>query len=159
MHIFFQIIIQTYNSNNWSVVTTPEEEEVAVSAVFVFPDIFWKHVSTNKKLNPDLNLYDTDTLYKTWQNSICSCENVNVEHQETNSTLATFQETTEAPHKWSSISTSCQWVFTYTAVVSTWIVTLSSDVSEGRLMHLKTFLQAAVELKNRYNLKKILEIV
>lgn len=49
MHIFFQIIIQTYNWNNWSVVTTPEEEEVAVSAVFVIPDIFWKHVSTNKK--------------------------------------------------------------------------------------------------------------
>lgn len=37
MHIFFQIIIQTYNSNNWSVVTTPEEEEVAVSAVFCLP--------------------------------------------------------------------------------------------------------------------------
>lgn len=87
MHIFFQIIIQTYNSNNWSVVTTPEEEEVAVSAVFVFPDIFWKHVSTNKKLNPDLNLYDTDTLYKTWQNSICSCKNVSNTKRQTQHSL------------------------------------------------------------------------
>lgn len=52
---------------------------------------FWKYIGSpemvfaffNNRISAQLQ-NDTDTLYKTWRNSICSCKNVDVKHQQIN---------------------------------------------------------------------------